>query len=99
MATSTDTTDNGAPESDMSASEATDSQTPTVTEPAITANDTGEENARFHIVQRKENLYRISLRYNLKMDTLKEWNNLDDSGAIFAGMKLWLIPPEQQEEE
>ena len=57
------------------------------------------QQTRFHIVQRKENLYRISLRYNLKMDTLKEWNNLDDSGAIFAGMKLWLIPPEQQEEE
>ncbi|WP_414828046.1 type IV pilus biogenesis/stability protein PilW [Alteromonas sp. H39] len=57
------------------------------------------DRARFHIVQKKENLYRISLRYNVKMDTLKEWNSLDDSGAIFARMKLWLIPPEQQEEE
>ncbi|MCU7555682.1 type IV pilus biogenesis/stability protein PilW [Alteromonas sp. ASW11-19] len=62
--------------------------------------DTNKDAAmpRFHVVQAQENLYRISLRYNLKMATLQEWNNLESAGAIFAGMKLWLVPPQQQEE-
>lgn len=71
----------------------------TAADVVTSADNVDGEDPHYHIVQRKENLYRISLRYNLKMDTLKEWNNLDDSGAIFAGMKLWLISPEQQEEE
>lgn len=55
------------------------------------------EGPRYHIVQKKENLYRISLKYNIKMSMLQDWNNLGESGAIFAGMKLWIVPPEQQE--
>ncbi len=57
------------------------------------------ENPRFHIVQAKENLYRISLMYNLKMSTLQEWNQLGDTGNISRGMRLWLVPPEQQSEQ
>ncbi|MEW9798917.1 type IV pilus biogenesis/stability protein PilW [Alteromonas sp. CYL-A6] len=58
-----------------------------------------DENAvpRFHIVKASENLYRISLKYNIKMATLQEWNDIKDNGAIFAGKKLWLVPPEMQE--
>lgn len=52
---------------------------------------------RFHIVQKGENMYRISLKYNIKMDKLQEWNNLSQPGAIFAGMKLWLVEPSQQD--
>ena len=50
----------------------------------------------FHVVQPKENLYRLSLQYNIKLNTLKEWNNLDKNGSIKVGMKLWLVPPAQQ---
>lgn len=53
---------------------------------------------QFHIVKQGENLYRISLMYNIKMATLQKWNNLDNSGSIFAGMKLWLVPQRMQEE-
>lgn len=53
---------------------------------------------QFHIVKAGENLYRISLMYNIKMSMLHEWNNLDKNGAIFAGMKLWLVPQNMQEE-
>ncbi|MCW8107321.1 type IV pilus biogenesis/stability protein PilW [Alteromonas ponticola] len=60
-------------------------------------NEISQENPRFHIVQAKENLYRISLMYNLKMSTLQEWNQLDEAGAIRQGMRLWLIPPEQRD--
>lgn len=50
----------------------------------------------YHIVQPKENLYRLSLKYNIKMNTLKTWNNLDENGSIKVGMKLWLVPPTEQ---
>ncbi|NDV92763.1 type IV pilus biogenesis/stability protein PilW [Alteromonas sp. 345S023] len=53
---------------------------------------------QFHIVKQGENLYRISLMHNIKVATLQNWNNLEDPGAIFAGMKLWLVPVNMQEE-
>ncbi|MCW8091347.1 type IV pilus biogenesis/stability protein PilW [Alteromonas sp. ASW11-130] len=59
-------------------------------------NTLSQKNPPFHIVQTKENLYRISLLYNLKMSTLQKWNQLDDSAVLKTGTRLWLVPPEQQ---
>ena len=42
----------------------------------------------FHIVKENENLFRISLRYNLALDSLVLWNNLDQDFKIEAGQKL-----------
>ena len=53
---------------------------------------------KFHVVKEGENLYRISLLHNIKMATLQEWNDLDNTGAIIAGQTLWLVPPSMQEE-
>ena len=53
---------------------------------------------KFHVVKEGENLYRISLLYNIRMTTLQEWNNLENTGAIIAGQTLWLVPPSMQEE-
>jgi len=47
----------------------------------------------FHIVDSGENLYRISLLYNIKMQRLIEWNGLADASAIFEGKKLFLVAP------
>ncbi len=57
-----------------------------------------EQSAKFHVVKEGENLYRISLLHNIKMATLREWNNLSNTGAIIAGQTLWLVPPSMQEE-
>ncbi len=54
------------------------------------------DDERVHIVQRNENLYRISLKYNIRMATLRSWNNLRDADALEEGSTLWLVPPEQQ---
>ncbi len=48
---------------------------------------------KFHIVSRGENLYRISLLYNIKMQRLIDWNGLTDASAIFDGKKLFLVAP------
>lgn len=42
----------------------------------------------YHLVQPKENLYRISLKYNVKMNKLLEWNNLTDASSIQKGTRL-----------
>lgn len=46
---------------------------------------------RFHTVLPGENLYRISLKYNLSVDQLKELNNLS-THAIGVGQKLRVSP-------
>lgn len=46
-----------------------------------------------HVVQAGENLYRISQRYNLKMDELLRLNNLKAGASIQVGQKLRVGPP------
>ncbi|WP_158967611.1 type IV pilus biogenesis/stability protein PilW [Paraglaciecola sp. L3A3] len=53
--------------------------------------------ASYHIVAKGENLYRISLMYNIKMQRLVEWNNLSKASAIYNGMKLSLVSPNSDE--
>lgn len=45
----------------------------------------------FHIVKAKDNLYRISLMYNLKINKLLEWNEIDEGAPLKIGSKLWLF--------
>lgn len=51
------------------------------------------EKPRFHVVAKGDNLYRISLLYNIKMQRLIDWNGLADKPAIYVGMKLSLVAP------
>lgn len=55
--------------------------------------DAEASDAEFHVVQPQENLYRISLKYNVKMSTLLEWNNLTDASSIRIGTKLRVGDP------
>ena len=48
----------------------------------------------FHIVDRGENLYRISLLYSIKMQRLVDWFNLVDASAIF-GVKIYFSCPKR----
>jgi len=47
-----------------------------------------------HIVQPGENLYRISVKYNVRMDVLVEWNDLNGE-AVEVDEKLWVRDPSQ----
>ena len=99
------------PEADVRDAQVSESSQPVQQEPAVVTEkpetdepvaeaeqviQAGEAETLFHVVQPKENLYRLSLKYNIKLNTLKEWNNLDENGSINVGMKLWLVPPAQQ---
>jgi type IV pilus assembly protein PilF len=56
-----------------------------------------DESSDFHTVLPKENLYRISLKYNVKIKKLLEWNNLTDASAIQKGTKLRVREPNTNE--
>lgn len=49
--------------------------------------------AQYHEVQPGENLYRISLKYNIRMSKLIEWNELADAQDIRIGRKLRVSQP------
>lgn len=76
------------PEPAVSQSIADESESINKSEP--TAEDEG---AKYHTVKAGENLYRISLKYNVRMAKLLEWNHLTDAGAIYSGMKLRINAP------
>ena len=48
----------------------------------------------YHVVERGENLSQISLRYNIRMQRLIEWNQLENSSEIYAGKKIYVVDPE-----
>ena len=58
--------------------------------------ETPEKN-QFHTVVKGDNLYRISLRYNVKVKRLMEWNDLADSPDIYIGRKLIVVAPSDPE--
>ncbi|MBO1255361.1 type IV pilus biogenesis/stability protein PilW [Alteromonas sp. 5E99-2] len=56
--------------------------------------DTNEEVSETlqHLVKKGENLFRLSVKYNIAMHRLIEWNELNQAGDIRVGDKLWLVP-------
>ena len=48
---------------------------------------------QYHVVTAKENLYRLSLQYNVNMSQLMEWNNISDPASIYIGQKLIVVEP------
>jgi type IV pilus assembly protein PilF len=59
--------------------------------------DTSTNEDGFHVVLPKENLYRISLKYNVKMNSLLEWNNLTDASDIKKGSRLRVKAPDNND--
>ena len=68
---------------------------PEVIAEPIAVMDGSAESAFQHIVQAGENLYRISLKYNVKLARLVEWNQLESSANVFQGQQLWIVDPAQ----
>ena len=52
-----------------------------------------ETKAKIHTVKQGETLYRISRRYNLSVEQLRQYNKLDSKASIYPGQKLNVTPP------
>lgn len=64
-----------------------------VVEPRKDAAPSEAQASQYHVVTAKENLYRLSLQYNVKMSKLMEWNNISDPASIYIGQKLMVVEP------
>jgi len=51
-----------------------------------------EAAARIHTVKPGETLYRISRQYNLSVEQLRQYNQLDSKASIYPGQKLKVSP-------
>ncbi|GGO67005.1 type IV pilus biogenesis/stability protein PilW [Bowmanella pacifica] len=68
--------------------------TPPAPKPRVEDIEVSEDTSpQYHVVAEGENLYRISLKYNIKMKTLMEWNQMQDPSSIYVGMKLRVAQP------
>lgn len=70
----------------------------TVAEP--TSADVAQSGAPFHIVEEAESLYTISVKHNILLQRLMQWNQLTPASVIKTGQKIWLaeVSPEQLQE-
>ncbi|WP_372770465.1 type IV pilus biogenesis/stability protein PilW [Pseudoalteromonas sp.] len=47
----------------------------------------------YHIMKGGENLFSVSVKYNVKLAKLLEWNGLTENDPVFAGTKIYLNNP------
>ncbi|NQZ12460.1 MAG: LysM peptidoglycan-binding domain-containing protein, partial [Algicola sp.] len=47
----------------------------------------------FHIVEKGQGMYDISIKYNIKMRRLLNWNNLNEQSTLFIGRKIYISDP------
>jgi LysM repeat protein len=52
-----------------------------------------ETKAKIHTVKQGDTLYRISRRYQLSVDQLREYNKLGTKADIYPGQQLYVTPP------
>lgn len=66
-------------------------------ETAVASNET-EKSSDFYVVERGDNLFNIAKKFNVSLEDLKRWNNLDDLN-VDQGLKLTLAGDVDAEKE
>lgn len=66
-------------------------------ETAVASND-GENSNDFYVVEKGDNLFSIAKKFNVSLEDLKKWNNLDDLN-VDQGLKLTLAGNEDSTKE
>ena len=90
--------------SDAAHTEAAQTETADLTEAAATEITLREQvqtapstDTAFHIVQAAESLYAISVKHNIRLQRLMQWNQLSPDSVIKTGQKIWLGPVSEEE--
>jgi membrane-bound lytic murein transglycosylase D len=65
------------------------------TETAVTSNEPTENPSDFYEVQKGDNLFSISKKFNVSLEDLKKWNNLNDLN-VQQGSKLALVNNDEE---
>ncbi|MEM0515540.1 type IV pilus biogenesis/stability protein PilW [Pseudoalteromonas sp. YIC-827] len=61
-----------------------------VVEQMAVANTASKKEIPYHVIQRGENLFSISTRYNIRLSSLRKWNNLASADHVQVGRKIYL---------
>ena len=56
------------------------------------ATDASATESPFYLVQESDSLYAISVKHNIRLQRLMEWNQLTPESVIRTGQKIWLGP-------
>ena len=70
-----------------------DEQTATVVSEPVSEPDS----TAYHIVQASESLYSISVKHNIRLQRIMQWNQLSPDSVIKTGQKIWLEPVTEME--
>ena len=65
------------------------------TETAVTSNEPTESPSDFYEVQKGDNLFSIAKKFNVSLEDLKKWNNLNDLN-VQQGSKLALVNNDEE---
>lgn len=65
------------------------------TETAVTSNEANENPSDFYEVQKGDNLFSIAKKFNVSLEDLKKWNNLNDLN-VEQGSKLALVKNDEE---
>ena len=65
------------------------------TETAVTSNEATENPSDFYEVQKGDNLFSIAKKFNVSLEDLKKWNNLNDLN-VEQGSKLALVNNDEE---
>ncbi|MEO2281619.1 type IV pilus biogenesis/stability protein PilW [Pseudoalteromonas pernae] len=81
-----------APEStDEVVADAEDEAKPADGKVAMLSPDSGER--PYHVMGEGETLFSVSARYNIRLSTLKAWNNLQSVDKVRSGQKIYIARP------
>ena len=80
----------------LAAAETTQTET-TEVESAESVQVAETDSTPFHIVQASESLYSISVKHNIRLQRLMQWNQLAPDSVIKTGQKIWLGPVTETE--
>ncbi|MBS3797471.1 type IV pilus biogenesis/stability protein PilW [Pseudoalteromonas sp. BDTF-M6] len=64
-----------------------------VIEQMAIAETAGKKEIPYHVMQKGENLFNVSTRYNIRLSTLRKWNNLASADHVQIGRKIYLQRP------
>ncbi|WP_105187829.1 type IV pilus biogenesis/stability protein PilW [Pseudoalteromonas sp. T1lg48] len=64
-----------------------------VIEQMAIADTAGKKEIPYHVMQKGENLFNVSTRYNIRLSTLRKWNNLASADHVQIGRKIYLQRP------
>ena len=67
---------------------------PVITEPALKEREQVVATEPYHTVVAGETMFGISYKYNVRLSSFMQWNNLTESSKLHVGQKVLVVDPD-----